>query len=293
MVEHLANVLHANPPRRPRRRASAVIVDGLAVLLVVLAVISLVSVLMPELLPLPNPYRQRLLATLQPPSAAHLLGTDSLGRDVLARALSGLQISIVVAVGSVSGGLIIGSALGVMAGFYRGPADTVISAAMNVVLAFPPLVLATAIMAFAGASLMAVIAALGILFVPSYARIARANTLRLGEREFVLAARASGMTDARILCQEILPNLVVPLLTYSLLMVSIAIIGEGALSFLGLSIPPPRPTLGGMIAAERGNLLDAPWAVFGPAAILFLLILALNLVGDQMQSRFDRRESAL
>ena len=164
---------------------------------------------------------------------------------------------------------------------------------MHVVLSFPTLVLAIAIMSYAQPSLVLVIVVLGILFVPAFARIARANTLSLVEREFVLAAQAIGMRDGFILLREILPNLVAPMAAYSMLMVAVAIIGEAALSFLGLSVPPPQPTLGGMIAAERANLLDAPWSVFGPAGILFLTILSLNIVGDQVQCRLDGREAAI
>ncbi len=244
-------------------------------------------------LPLPDPFKQALLRILQPPSAAHWLGTDALGRDVLSRSITGLRVSLVVGIGSVALGLALGGALGLVSGYFRGVIDLWISAVMTVVLSFPPLVLAIAIMSFAQPSLVLVIVVLGILFVPAFARIARANTLALVDREFVLAARAIGMRDGFILMKEILPNLVAPMAAYSMLMVAVAIIGEAALSFLGLSVPPPQPTLGGMIAAERANLLHAPWSVFGPAGFLFLTILALNIVGDQVQRRLDRREAAL
>ncbi|MFM8535600.1 MAG: ABC transporter permease [Acidimicrobiia bacterium] len=244
-------------------------------------------------LPLPDPFKQALLRTLQPPSVAHWLGTDSLGRDVLSRSIVGLRVSLIVGIGSVAFGLALGGALGLVSGYFRGLIDLWVSAVMTVVLSFPPLVLAIAIMSYAQPSLVLVIVVLGILFVPAFARIARANTLSLVEREFVLAARAIGMRDGFILLREILPNLVAPLAAYSMLMVAVAIIGEAALSFLGLSVPPPQPTLGGMIAAERANLLDAPWSVFGPAGILFLTILSLNIVGDQVQRRLDGREAAI
>ncbi len=273
----------------PRRRWGDLLVAlpaawlGVAVLAAVFA----------PLLPIPDPFRQALLRTLQPPSAVHLLGTDALGRDVFARSVLGLRVSLVVGIGSVVFGLGIGGTLGLVAGYFRGRTDLWISAVMTVILSFPPLVLAIAIMSYAGPSLALVIVALGILFVPAFARIARANTLSLAEREFVLAARAMGMRDLGILMQEVLPNLVAPLIAYSMLMVAVAIIGEAALSFLGLSVPPPQPTLGGMIAAERANLLEAPWAVFGPALFLFLTILSLNVAGDQVQRRLDQREAAL
>lgn len=244
-------------------------------------------------LPIPDAYAQALLETLQAPSSAHPFGTDSLGRDVLSRAALGLGVSLMVGTGAVAFGLSIGGLLGLLAGYYRGLIDAWISAAMAVVLSFPPLILALTIIAYAGASLAKVIIAMGILFVPACARLVRAQALRFVDREFVLAAKASGMPDWRVIVQEILPNLLPPMLAYALLMVAIAIIGEAALSFLGLSVPPPQPSLGGMISAERGALGLQPWAVFGPAMILFLTILSLNVLGDQWQRRLDRRGAAI
>lgn len=256
-------------------------------------VLAIAAAVFAAFLPLPDPFKQALLRILQPPSAAHWLGTDALGRDVLSRSITGLRVSLVVGIGSVALGLVLGGALGLVSGYFRGVIDLWISAVMTVVLSFPPLVLAIAIMSFAQPSLVLVIVVLGILFVPAFARIARANTLSLVDREFVLAARAIGMRDGFILMKEVLPNLAAPMAAYSMLMVAVAIIGEAALSFLGLSVPPPQPTLGGMIAAERANLLHAPWSVFGPAGFLFLTILSLNIVGDQVQRRLDRREAAI
>ncbi len=244
-------------------------------------------------LPLPDAYQQQLLQTLQAPSAQHWFGTDSLGRDVLARAVLGLRVSLMVGIGAVAFGLAFGGVLGLASGYYRGRIDAWISAVMAVILSFPPLILALAIIAYAGASLPKVILAMGILFVPACARLVRANALRLVDREFVLAAKAAGMRDWRVIAQEILPNLAPPLLAYTLLMVAIAIVGEAALSFLGLSVPAPRPSLGGVISAERGAMAMQPWAVFGPAALLFLTILSLNVLGDQWQRRLDRRGAAL
>lgn len=244
-------------------------------------------------LPLPDILAQDLLAALQPPSAPHWFGTDSLGRDVFARSVTGLRVSLQVGFGSVAIALSVGGGLGLLAGFYRGRLDAWVSALMAVILAFPPLILAMAIIAYAGPSLTKVVLALGLLFVPACARLVRAGALRFVDREFVLAARAAGMRDGRLIVRELLPNLYPPMLAYGVLMIAIAIVGEAALSFLGLSVPPPHPSLGGMISAERGTLAIAPWAVFGPALLLFLTVLSLNVLGDQMQRRLDRRESAL
>lgn len=256
-------------------------------------VFAVVIAALAPLLPIASPFRQQLLYPLTAPSVEHVMGTDSLGRDILARSVYGLRISLVIGFASVLFGLAVGGLIGLLSGFFRGAIDTVLSAAMTIILSFPPLVLAIAIMAYAGPSMTKVAVALGILFVPAFARVARANALLLSEREFVLAARSFGMHPAVIVLREILPNLAAPLLAYATLMVAIAINGEAALSFLGLSVPPPYPTLGGMISAERANLLDAPWTILGPALFLFLTILSLNIAGDQLQRRLDRREAAL
>jgi len=273
-----------------QRLKLSTLLQYLPVAWLVLAVV--IAVLAP-LLPIGSPFRQQLLHPLKPPSLSHFLGTDSLGRDIFARSVYGLRISLVIGFASVLFGLAIGGLIGLLSGFFRGLVDTVLSAVMTIILSFPPLVLAIAIMAYAGPSITKVAVALGILFVPAFARVARANALLLSEREFVLAARSFGMHPAAIVLREILPNLATPLLAYATLMVAIAVNGEAALSFLGLSVPPPYPTLGGMIAAERANLLDAPWTILGPALFLFLTILSLNIAGDQLQKRIDRREAAL
>jgi len=246
-----------------------------------------------DVLPLADRNAQDLLDILALPTWAHPFGNDSLGRDILARTIFGLRISLAAGLGSVALGLALGGSLGLLAGYYRGRLETLAMSGMNVVLAFPPLVLAIAITSSAGPPLLKVIVAIGVLFIPAFARIARANTLVFAEMEFVLAARAVGMSDRRILLGEILPNLVTPLLVYSLLMVAIAIVAEASLSFLGLSIPPPAPSLGSMISSEEANVLDAPFAVFFPAGVLFLTVFALNLVGEQVQRRLDVRERAL
>lgn len=244
------------------------------------------------LLPIPDAFRQDLLATLQPPSAAHWFGSDSLGRDVFSRTLLGLRVSLLVGAGAVGFGFLIGGPLGLASGYYRGRLDAWVSALVLVILAFPPLVLALAIIAATGTSLGKVVLAIGILFIPACARLVRANAMRLAEREFVLAARAAGMPDWRVLLQEILPNLLAPVLAYAPLMVAVAIIGEAGLSFLGLSVPPPQPSLGNMISSERGVMAIAPWTVFSPALVLFVTILCLNVLGDHWQRGMDRRGAA-
>jgi peptide/nickel transport system permease protein len=243
-------------------------------------------------LPIDEPTKQSLPLMLASPSAQHWFGADSLGRDVFSRAIYGFRVTLIVSLGSVALGLLFGGLLGIVAGYFRGPIERVILMGVNVLLAFPPLVLIIAMVAYPGQPLAKVIIALGIVFMPAVTRIARANTLALREREFVTAARAAGMGDMRLIFRELLPNLVPALLAYGLLLVAVAALAEAGLSYLGLSVPPPTPTLGQMMASEQSNVLDAPHAVFFPAGMLFLTIFALNLVGEEVQRRIDRRTSA-
>lgn len=244
-------------------------------------------------LPIKGPEELDLLNMLAEPGGEHWLGTDSLGRDLLSRIIYGAQISLLVGLGSVGLGLVIGGSLGIVAGYYRGAADTAVMGLMNVMLSFPALVLAVAIIGYLGASLLNVIAAIGLVFVPAFARIARANTLVFRQREFVLVARTLGASDQRILAREILPNLVGPLLSYSLVMFAVAILAEASLGFLGLSVPPPAPSWGGMISSERTNLETAVHTIAVPGLIMFATVVALNVLGDRAQKTFDVRESAL
>lgn len=243
-------------------------------------------------LPLRDPMRMSLVDMLAPPDARRWFGADSLGRDVLSRTIHGFRITLAVSLGSVGLALVLGGVLGVCAGYFRGWVERAVLMLANVMLAFPPLVLVIAMVAYPGNALAKVVVALGIVFVPAVTRIARANTLRFAEQDFVTAARAAGMGHARLILRELLPNLVPPLLAYSLLMIAIGALAEAALSFLGLGVPPPAPTLGSMMASEQSRVLEGPHAVFFPAAMLFLTIFALNQVGEQIQRRIDGRGRA-
>jgi peptide/nickel transport system permease protein len=243
-------------------------------------------------LPIADPAQQDLLKMLEKPQAGLWFGADSLGRDVLARALFGMRVTFIVGLGSVAFGLLFGGAFGMLAGYLRGRTERVIMAAMNVLLAFPPLVLTIALMSFSGNPLPKLIVALGIVFVSAFTRITRVNTLLFAQQDFVTAARAIGMGNLRIMLREIAPNLVTPLLVYALLMVAVAAVAEGTLSFLGLSVRPPTPSLGAMIASEVTSMQEAPHAVFFPALVLFLTIFALNRVGEYVQRRLDVQGSA-
>ncbi len=263
---------------------------GLAILWLTGEVLAALSA---SLLPLASPIEGDLTAVLTPPGPEYWLGADSLGRDILARCIFGARVSLTVALGAVAIGLLLGGALGLLAGYFRGTLDRVITGVMTVLLCFPALMLAIAIVASLGPNLLTVTIAIGVLFVPAFARIARANTLVFREREFVLAAEALGARAGRILLREVVPNVMPSLLSYALVMLGVAILAEASLGFLGLSVRPPLPSWGGMIAAERGNLADAPHAVFAPALVLFATVLATNVLGERVRRLSDVKAQAL
>jgi peptide/nickel transport system permease protein len=228
-----------------------------------------------------------------PPSLLHWLGTDALGRDELARLVYGARISLIVGLCAPVIGITIGGALGILAGYFRGRFETVVVGSMDVLLAFPPLVFALAVVAFLGQSVFNLTCILGVLGIPAFMRVARAATLSLAEREFVVAARALGASHARILLHELLPNVFLPLLAFFLLGVAVTIVVEGALSFLGLGVPPPASSWGSMIGEGRESLENAPRLAFIPAVTMFLTVLSFNLVGDTLRALTDPRQGAL
>jgi peptide/nickel transport system permease protein len=245
-------------------------------------------------LPLSDPDDQDLVHRLAPPfTAGHLLGTDGLGRDVLSRLAFGAQVSVIISVSAVSIGMVVGGAIGLAVGFVRGWVDSVTMWAVDVVLAFPGLVLLLGLVAFVGQSLTAITLVVGFLSVPIYARVARATTLAVSQREYVLAARVLGARKRRIMVEEILPNVVPPLAAFALVALGVVIVLEGSLAFLGLSVEAPNPTWGSMIAEGRQHLSTTTHLAFIPSVVMFLTVLAVNFVGDVMRSGFDVKESAL
>jgi peptide/nickel transport system permease protein len=272
-----------------RRRRRLGMVFWLAVFWIALVVALAICA---PLLPLADPSHMSLLARRAPPSAAHLLGTDALGRDILARVVFGARSSLSVGLLAPLAATLIGGAFGLFAGYFRGWLETVTVGASDVLLAFPPLVLALAITAYLGQSVANLILVLAILTVPAVTRIARAATLAVGKREFVTAARALGASHARILLHEILPNIALPLTAYFLVLVAVIVSAESILSFLGLGVPPPLPSWGSMIAEGRESLELAPQIAFIPATAMFLTVLAFNLVGDRLRSITDPRGSS-
>ena len=246
-----------------------------------------------NVLPLPSPTDMDMLERRAPFSAEHWLGTDGLGRDELARLIHGARISLVVGVCAPMIGVVIGGALGMLAGYFRGRFESLVVGSMDVLLAFPPLILALAVTAYLGQSIFNLTLILGALSVPAFMRVARAATLTLARREFVIAAQALGATHARILLRELLPNVLLPLLAFFLLGVAVIIVVEGSLSFLGLGVPPPISSWGSMIGEGRESLDVAPRLAFLPAAAMFFTVLSFNLVGDTLRALTDPRQGAL
>jgi len=245
-----------------------------------------------DFLPLADPTRQALLARRGLPSAVHPFGTDDVRRAILARAIYGARASLGIGLVAPLLASLVGTTLGLLAGYVRGWTETLLIGGTDVLLAFPPLVLALAIVAYLGQSVANVIIVLAILTVPAITRIARAATLAVREREFVTAARALGASHARILLKEILPNILLPLGAFFLVLVAITIVAESILSFLGLGVPLPTPSWGGMIAEGRDSLGDWPHIAFIPAGVMFLTVLAFNLVGDTLRAITDPRRGA-
>jgi peptide/nickel transport system permease protein len=244
-------------------------------------------------LPLPSPTDMDMLERRVPISASHWLGTDGLGRDELARLIYGAQVSLTVGLCAPVIGITIGGALGILAGYFRGRFESLVVGSMDVLLAFPPLILALAVTAYLGQSLLNLTCILGVLGIPAFMRVARAATLTLARREFVIAAQALGATHGRILLRELLPNVFLPLLAFFLLGVAVTIVVEGALSFLGLGVPPPISSWGSMIGEGRESLEVAPRLAFIPAIAMFLTVLSFNLIGDTLRAITDPRQGAL
>jgi peptide/nickel transport system permease protein len=245
------------------------------------------------LLPLPSPTDMDMVERRAPMSLQHWLGTDGLGRDELARLIYGARVSLTVGLCAPVIGITIGGALGMLAGYFRGRFESLVVGSMDVLLAFPPLVLALAVTAYLGQSLFNLTFILGVLGIPAFMRVARAATLSLARREFVIAAQALGATHARILLRELLPNVFLPLLAFFLLGVAVTIVAEGALSFLGLGVPPPVSSWGSMIGEGRESLEIAPRLAFLPAIAMFLSVLSFNLIGDTLRAFTDPRQGAL
>lgn len=230
---------------------------------------------------------------LQPPSGQHWFGTDELGRDVLSRVLVAIQASIRIAVVSVAFAVVVGVTVGVLAGYRRGWLDTVLMRVVDVMFAFPVLLLALAVVAILGPGVTTTILAIGIVYTPIFARVARASTLGVRTEPFVSVSRAMGAGDLYILRRHILPNISGPLIVQTSLSLAFAILSEAALSFLGLGIQPPQPSLGRMIFDSQGFVTMAWWMAVFPGAAIFVIVLAFNLFGDGLRDVLDPKQRTM
>ncbi len=230
-----------------------------------------------------SPEAMDFMAPLSAPTGAHLLGTDNFGRDILTRVLYGYQISLAVALGSVGFGLVVGVSLGLLAGYFGGVLDNFIMRPMDVLMAFPAIVLVVALTGFVGRDVTVMIMAVAVVYVPIFARVMRGSTLEVVNELFVEGARARGASHLRLMLRHILPNAIPPVLIQASILMGIAILLESALSFIGLGTQPPDPSLGLMLSEGRSFMQQAPWMVLVPGLAISLAVLGFNLLGNGLQ----------
>ncbi|MBU6350681.1 MAG: ABC transporter permease [Chloroflexi bacterium] len=255
---------------------------------VLVALVCLAALFAPWVTPY-SPYDLDVTDMLQAPSATHWLGTDEIGRDVLSRTVFAARISLQVGLVAVAVGLFGGLLIGVVAGYWGGILDLALMRAMELLFSFPAILLAIVLMAVLGTSILNAMVAIGIIFIPGFARLARVSTQKVLRQSYIDAARTIGMADARILQREILPNVMTPLLVEAMTAFAYAVILESSLSFLGLGAQPPEPSWGNMLSTGRGFMAQAPWLAIVPGAALFVGVLGFNLLGDGLRDFFDPR----
>lgn len=236
-----------------------------------------------------DPLDQNILKRLQGPSAQFWMGTDAYGRDVFSRILYGARISLMISMVSIFAALLIGTTIGLIAGYFGGRADIIIMQIMDVLLAFPSLILGLIIVAMMGPSVTNLIIAIALTAIPPFARIARAPTIVVKEREFIEAGRALGFSHLRLMSGHILPNILPEVLVMGSLWLATAIRVEASLAFIGLGVSPPTATWGGMIREGFENILDNFWLAFFPSIAILLVVFALNLLGDGLRDAIDPR----
>lgn len=279
----------STPPRRSALRAIVRAFNtnktswvGLGLVLL----IALLALLAPWISP-HDPIEQDILSKLQGPSSTYWFGTDYFGRDILSRILHGAQYSLFIGLTATIFAMVVGSVIGILAGYFGGRFDLLIMQTMDILLAFPSLILGLIIVAMLGPSLGNIIIAIALTTIPSFARIARAPTISVKEREFVEAGRALGYSDARLMFGHILPNILPEILVMFSLWTASAIRIEASLAFIGLGLKPPTPTWGGMIREGFENILDSYWLVLMPGLAILIVVFALNLLGDGLRDAID------
>ena len=279
-------------PRSPKRQMLQAVLKAFNanktswIGLVIFLVIALMAIFAPWVTG-QDPLEQDILVRLKPPTEAHLLGTDYFGRDIYSRIIYGARLSLLIGLTSTALAMVIGSAIGMIAGWYGGRIDTLVMQVMDILLAFPSLILGLIIVAMLGPSILNIVIAIALTSIPPFARIARAPTIALKEREFIDACRALGYSDARILIIHILPNILPEILVMGSLWLANAIRTEASLAFIGLGVKPPAPTWGSMIREGFENILDSAWLVIAPGGAILIVIFALNLLGDGLRDAID------
>jgi peptide/nickel transport system permease protein len=253
---------------------------------IVIAIIALLALAAPLVAP-QDPLAQNLAEAARAPSAAHWFGTDKLGRDLFSRIVFGARTSIVVGFVAVALAIGAGTLIGVVAGFVGGLVDAALMGVMDVMLAFPSIMLAIAITTVLGPSITNVMIAVGIVYIPQYARLARSSVLSVKETEYIEAARALGAYAPRIIGRHVLPNILAPLLVQATLGIATAELEAAGLSYLGLGARPPAPEWGAMLNDARDSWLSAPWALIFPGVALTTLVLGFNLLGDGLRDALD------
>lgn len=280
-------VLEARPENRVwkkfRSHKSAVVGGTLVVFFILMALAA-------PLLPIPDPAATDWGAVRKAPSWAHWMGTDEIGRDVMSRLIWGAQASLAAGVVSVGIAVLFGVPLGILAGYFGGWADAVISRCTEALLAVPFLILAIALAAFLGPSLTNAMIAIGISATPIFIRLTRGQVLSIRQEDYVESARAVGLPTPKILSRYILPNVLPPILVQATLTIATAIIAEASLSFLGLGQQPPAPSWGSMLNTAKNFLNQAPWMAMWPGVSIFFVVLGFNLLGDGLRDALDPRE---
>lgn len=252
----------------------------------ILLVLACLAVFAPLIAPF-NPLATNANAVLSPPSAAHLMGTDEFGRDMLSRVIFGSRLSIFVAICAVLISSVIGSLLGLFSGFLRGVVDTIVMRSMDILLAFPGLILALICAAILGTGVRSVIIAVGVAGVPTFARVTRGAVLSVAAEDYILAARSLGARKRRIMFRHVFPNVAGPILILATLYLAYAILTAAALSFLGVGVQPPTAEWGAMVNDGRAVLSQAWWVSVFPGLMILLFVLGVNLIGEVLRDRFD------
>jgi peptide/nickel transport system permease protein len=286
----VTSVAAGRASRLARIRFAPLVRNRAALIALIILIPLLIATVAPWLLTDADPVAQNLKDTLLPPSAAHPLGTDKPGRDVLARVIYGTAPTLLGALVVVVVSGVVGVPLGLIAGFYGGRAEVVIMRPLDALLAFPALLLAVLVVATFGRGLQTVVLALGIIYVPAMARLVRSVTLVQRNLAYVDAGRALGYSDGRIMFRHILPNLVGPVVVQSTIDLAYAILDIAALSFLGLGQQPPWPDWGSMLADGRSYLLQNPIPALSAGLAIMIAVICFNLVGDGLRSQLDPRE---